>query len=90
MADEGKTNQKTVGTTAQDLDDSRELVQSIVTVFADEDNTGTLYVGYESTDLDTTGIPLTAGREKTFFVNDVAKLKIVADAAGQGYSYDAQ
>jgi len=91
---EGKTGSKTVGVTAVQLD-SQELAFDIISIRAASANTGTIYVGYNSsvtagTSESTDGYPLFAEDEKFVFLNNLNKIYLISDTAGQKIFFDGQ
>jgi len=77
---EGGTAQVTVGTTAAQLGPGEIRM---VTIRADKNNAGTVYVGFDSSVSASTGFPLTPGDTIDIVIDDLGKIWLVADQTGQ-------
>ena len=76
----GGSQQVTVGTTPVQLPE--KSVQS-VTIKADDDNSGNIYVGFDDTVSTTTGFRLKAGQGIDIAIDNLSKIWLVADADNQ-------
>lgn len=78
----GKAFQITVGQTPVPL--SWSPVQTVsVTLKADDDNTGNIYIGFDDKVSPTTGFRLKAGQGIDIAIDYLSKIWVVADADGQ-------
>jgi len=82
------TGQGTVGTTSQPLLAAGYAHKAYkgVTVRASGTNTGLIYIGMQGIKT-TNGFSLPAGDKVEIPVDDPSKVFVIADAAGQGYSW---
>jgi hypothetical protein len=82
------TGQGSVGTTSQPIVAAGFAHKTYkgVTLRASPSNTGVIYVGMQGLKT-TTGFSLPAGEKVEIPVDDPSKVYVVADAAGQGYSW---
>lgn len=78
----GATYQLTVDTTPVQLSSQSFKVKTI-TIKADDDNTGNVFVGFDDTVSPTNGFRLAAGQGLELLIDDVSKVWVVADTAGQ-------
>jgi len=78
-----KPGQTTVGTTAVQLTSESTPIKKGVVIKADDDNTGSVYIGKDNTVSTTTGFRLDAGQGIAIEVDDASKIWLVADADSQ-------
>lgn len=78
----GGTAQVTVDTSPVQVSTS-SVKTRIVIVKADDDNTGNVYVGFDSGVSSTNGFRLVAGQAVELAIDDLSKIWLVADAVGQ-------
>jgi len=83
---EGDTNQVTVGTSAVQITATSTPIKT-VTVKADNDNAGNVYVGFSSGVTTGNGFRLAAGEAITIPIDDLSKIWLIADAADQLVHY---
>ena len=78
-----KLGQTTVGTTAVQLTSESTPTKKGVLIKADDNNTGSVYIGKDNTVSTTTGFRLNAGQGIAIEVDDASKIWLVADADNQ-------
>lgn len=76
-----------VGTSEVQGDDIQAAPDRAIVVTADADNTGTIYVGYDSSVTTANGYPLAAGSSLLLNVDNLSDVWFIADAAGQKVRY---
>ncbi|MHC1624453.1 MAG: hypothetical protein ACXQS2_00350 [Methermicoccaceae archaeon] len=78
-----KSGQTTVGTTAVRLTSEPTPAKKGVVIKADDDNTGSVYIGKDNTVSTTIGFRLGAGQGITIEVDNASKIWLIADADNQ-------
>ena len=78
-----ESGQTTLGTTAVQLTSTSILTKKGVLIKADDDNTGSVYIGKDDTVSTTTGFRLSAGQGIAIEVDDASKIWLIADADNQ-------
>lgn len=78
---EGGAFQLTVGTSSVQLSEDKRIKS--VTIKADDDNTGNIYVGFSSTVSSSNGFRLKAGQGIEIMINNLNKIWVVADEDNQ-------
>jgi hypothetical protein len=73
----------TIGASAVAVLDASQHTDIGVRVKADDDNSGSIYLGNSSAVLTSTGWRLKAGQELELFVSDVGQIFAIASGAGQ-------
>lgn len=81
-------NQGTAGTAAVQVSASSVEISSMV-IKADDDNTGTLYVGNSDDVTTSNGFRLEAGQALQMDIADLSEVWLIASADGEEYCYIA-
>lgn len=81
--------QQTVGTSSIQLTSSSNGAKIGVLVKANDDNTGTVYVGKDANVSSSNGFELGAGESVEIEVHDTLAIFLIASAAGQGVTWVA-
>ncbi len=78
----GQTFTKTIGTTVTQLFNSQWPIRG-VTLLADPDNVGKIWIGYDPQVQVNNGFPLVAGAAKDLNIDDLSQVYLIGSAAGQ-------
>lgn len=78
----GMTYQLTVDTAPIPLSTQPFSVKTVI-VKADDDNAGSIFVGFDNTVSPTSGFRLTAGQGLELLIDDLSKVWVVANSTGQ-------
>ena len=79
--------QRTVGTTAVQLNSTASIQVRGTSIVAFATNSGVIYIGDDSSVTSSTGFPLVAGNVVPWPTNDISSIWVISDTASQKVGY---